>query len=262
MGTLLTKKLDMSKPLQAIIIDDEHKARLNLRTLLADFCPEIEVVQDFEGGESAMAFLLKSKVDVVFLDIRMPGMTGFELLKNIKIGQQKIVIVSAHDDHGIEAVKAGAFDYLLKPLAIADLRELVQRLEQAEHKHEGAAGDEADESEDEFKITVPHSYGFKILDYRTIIRIQSDNSYSEIHFVDGTELVVTKSLKEFEGMLSEKGFFRIHNKHLINLKHLVTFSLIDGGLVTTTNGSQLPVSRRRLKEFREVVKSKFNKLGP
>lgn len=252
----------MSKVLRAIIVDDEKKARTNLRTLITDYCPEIEVIEDFDGGVSALSFLLKEQVDIVFLDIRMPGMTGFELLKNLKRKAQKVVFVSAHDEHGIEAVKADAFDYLLKPVSISDLRELVERIEKADSATDKNTSEEPEEHGDEFKITVPHSYGFKVLDFRSIVRIESDNSYSEIHFNDASSLVVTKSLKEFESMLSDKGFFRIHNKHLINLTHLVTFSLVDGGLVTTTNGSQLPVSRRRLKEFKEVVNAKFKKLGP
>lgn len=254
----------MSKVLSAIIVDDERKARTNLRTLIDEYCPEIKVVADFDGGVGALSFLLKAQVDIVFLDIRMTGMTGFDLLRNVKKNSHKVVFVSAHDQHGIEAVKADAFDYLLKPVSIGDLRELVARLEKAEQTPElkRAHLEDADEQGNEYKLTVPHSYGFKVLDFRSIVRIESDNSYSEIHFIDGSELVVTKNLKEFEGMLSDKGFFRIHNKHLINLTHLVTFSLVDGGLVTTTNGAQLPVSRRRLKEFKEVVNSKFNKIGP
>mgnify|MGYP000270938701 CR=1 FL=1 len=246
----------MGERLSAIIVDDEYKARVILNTLVSEYCPEIEIVNSFSSGQKALAYLLNNPVNLIFLDIQMPEMTGFELLRNLNRNQQKVVIVSAHDDHGIEAVKAGAFDYLLKPLSISDLRELVRRLQ--EWNLTQAELTKGHEDADSNRISLPHRYGTKIIDPRQILLIESDNSYSEISLVNDKKLVVTRSIKEFDELLSNRYFFRIHNKYIVNLTCIESFSLEEGGIVILKNGISLPVSRRRLKTFREALRQKFN----
>lgn len=137
-------------------------------------------------------------------------------------------------------------------MSIEDLRNLIIKMEESDYS-EGIISDS-----DTDKISVPFANGFKIVDLRNLMHIDSDNSYSELHLTDGERLVVSCSIKEFEFALIEKGFFRVHNKHLINLKYLETFALSDGGTVTLINGVQLPVSRRRITDFKQEVKKKFS----
>ncbi|MFT5821298.1 MAG: two-component system LytT family response regulator [Crocinitomix sp.] len=233
----------------AVIVDDEAKARENIKILIEDYCPEIELVNSFSNPKEGLSFLLRESVDLLFLDIRMPEMTGFELLENFIQKRPKTIIVSAHENYGIEAVKAGAFDYLLKPIGISDIRALVTRLFDV-NEYET-------KSLDSNKISVPHGSGFKVVDLDNVMYIESDNSYCDLHIGGEGKLVVSCSIKEFERMLSNKGFFRIHNRYLINMKFLESFSLIDGGIVTLIDHTQLPVSRRKIKEFKTAVKGKY-----
>lgn len=250
----------MSAILSAVIVDDESKARSNLQTLLEDYCPEISVVQDFEKPAEALSFLLKNNIDLAFIDINMPGMSGLELLNSLN-GRCRAVIVSAHDNFGIDAVKSGAFDYLLKPVAVNDLRSLIERLAKHERQTDAPSQDLAQPAQnDDYKLSVPHSHGFKIIDLRSVLYITSDNSYCIITFDDDRTFTVTRGIKEFEDKLEKQGFFRIHNKHLINMNFLETFTMVDGGMVTMSNGKEFPVSRRRLKDFKQLTKDQFNSL--
>ena len=116
-------------------------------------------------------------------------------------------------------------------------------------------------TERDYRISVPLSHGFKIVDWRTIVRVESDNSYTQMILIDGTRQLITRNMKDFERTLSENGFYRVHNKHLINLQHLEEYSHIDGGMVIMVNGDEIPISRRKLKEFKDVLKSKYDKLS-
>lgn len=249
----------MNEQFTAIIVDDESKARSNLKSLIEDYCPEIAVLDDFEKPSIALAYLIKNDVDLIFLDIQMPEMSGLDLLKGINNWKGKAIIVSAYDSYGIDAVKSGAFDYILKPIGITELRAVIERVVRASLVQEKTTIE--DKSDKDYKLTVPHSHGFKLIDLRTVIHIKSDNSYCVVTFEDGKTFIVTRGIKEFEISLHNLGFFRIHNKFLINLAFLETFTLIDGGVVTMINGDKFPVSRRRLKEFKQLTDNQFNSLG-
>lgn len=237
---------------RAVIVDDEAKARENVKALIEEYCPEIELVSDFSNPGEALSFLINEKIDLLFLDIRMPQMSGFEFLENFVKKEFKTIIVSAHEEYGIQAVKAGAFDYLLKPLGISDLRQLVVRLQDLN----GYPAKPADSD----KINIPYGNGFKVIELGKLMYLESDNSYCDLHMTEGARLVVSSSIKKFEEILARKGFFRIHNRFMINLKFLESFSLEDGGRVTLVDDTRLAVSRRRLKGFKNAVKEKFHNL--
>lgn len=245
----------MNLTYKAVLIDDEANSRSNLSSLIEVYCPEIDVMGVYENGDDALNYLLRNKVDLIFLDIHMPKMSGFELLMNMGNHASKIIMVSAHENYGIEAIKANAFDYILKPVGISDLRTLIDRL------GKGEGDTSSNVSEEEYKISVPLSHGLKIIDWRTIVRIESENSYTQMIMIDGAKQLITRNIKDFERILDDVGFYRIHNKHLINLQHLEEYSKTDGGIAIMVNGDEVPISRRKLKEFREVLKSKYDKLS-
>ncbi|MBO6515026.1 MAG: response regulator [Bacteroidia bacterium] len=239
-----------------VIVDDEARARQHLQALFEDYCPEFNLVSAFENAKDAISHLRTHPVDVVFLDIKMPEMSGLEMLKHFKPNGTKFVFFSAYDDYGVEAIKLGAFDYILKPPRIGDLRNLVARLDDSPAIHHKdlitAVGG---------KICVPIAHGFKVIEVSSISHIVSDNSYCEVYLVEGGRLVVSKSIKDFQHNLEPVGFFRIHNKYLINLEHLNSFSALDGGFAAMDSGDTLPISRRRLAQFKSQVKRKYSSLG-
>lgn len=238
---------------KAIVIDDELNARLTLKALLEEYCPEIKLLADFERPQAALSYLLKNSVDVAFIDVNMPRMTGFELIESLQQPSLKIVIVSAYDHHGIQAVKAGAFDYVLKPIAINDLRQCIAKL-QADQRRSSAIPPTENAS---FNLTIPLTNGIKVVDYRNIVSIASDNSYCDVVLTHQKKFVVTKSIGDFESQLTEKGFFRVHNTHLINTYHVDTIKLDGLGAVVMTDGREIPVSRRRMKDFKDEIQRRF-----
>lgn len=237
----------------AIVVDDESNARLTLRALIEEYCPEIHLVGDFEKPQEAISFLLEHHVDIAFIDINMPKMTGFDFLASINRHGLKAIIVSAYDNYGIQAVKAGAFDYLLKPVAINELRQVVVKIQATELEKKVSKLPE----EESFNFTIPLTNGIKVVDYREIVYLTSDNSYCDMVLANGKKFIVTKGIGDFESLLAEKGFFRVHNKHLINTHHVDTIKLEGLGSVQMNDGSDIPVSRRRMKDFKEEIQRKF-----
>jgi len=242
-----------SRTYSAIIVDDESNARHTLSALLEEYCPEIELVGTFEKPQEAISFLLDHSIDLAFIDINMPRMTGFDLLESINRKGLKVVIVSAYDNYGIQAVKAGAFDYLLKPVSINELRQVVVKVQSVEAEKEPSKPLD----EETFNFTIPLTNGIKVVDYREIVYLTSDNSYCDVVLANGKKFIVTKGIGDFESLLSEKGFFRVHNKHLINTHHVDTIKLEGLGSVQMNDGSDIPISRRRMKDFKEEIQRKF-----
>jgi len=246
----------MPDVINVLIVDDESSARSNLRLLMENYCEGVQVVGEAANAVQALELITTLKPEALFLDIQMPGMSGLELAEQLAESNMRIVFCTAYEHYAIRAFKASAVDYLLKPVKIAELQQTVSRLGQAIalHQHAGHLNVLAENLQQEGprKIALPWKGGFKVIDSEAVMRIKSDNSYSTVHLKDGSELVVTKSIGEFEEILNDFPFLRIHNSHLVNLDFLDAFSSKDGGLVVLKDGSELPIARRRLKEFKEI----------
>jgi len=245
--------------LSAAIIDDEEVARENLASLINLYCPSIQVEQSFGSAAEALGFFAKDEVDIIFMDIIMPEMNGFELLESISVNQQKVIIVSAHSDYGIKAVKAGAFDYLLKPVDVRELRSLALKLEK-DKSDQGAATEGSGTSEKPEHLSIRLNDGYKIIEIADIVHVASDNSYCEIYLNQGEKLTVTKSLRDFETLLPDAKFIRVHNSHIINLDFLDIISTSGLLRITLTNGCKVPISRRRLDYVKQRISDSFTSL--
>ena len=254
--------------LKAIIVDDEAGSRENTRTLLSDHCPEIEVVACADSASSAREMIAETEPDIIFLDIQMPGENGFDLLGTITTNNLFVVFITAHDHYGIQAVKASAVDYLLKPLSPLELRNAVGRVH-ALHSQRQSIRTSLDvyrESLAELtssllrgtameKIVFPTNEGLVIGEIKDVIRIESTNHYTMVYRADSPKLMLSKSLREFEDVLDNRQFVRIHNSHVINMAYLQRFSRKDGGFVEMTDGTHLPVSRRRQELLLEMIRT-------
>ncbi|HEY5125561.1 MAG TPA: LytTR family DNA-binding domain-containing protein, partial [Ignavibacteria bacterium] len=218
--------------------------------LLSTYCPEINVTGKAASAAEAKKLIYDLKPDVLFLDINMPKVNGFELLESLYERNFLVVIVTAHSEFGIQAVKANAVDYLLKPVSIKELQMTVKKLLSVSETNikTKATGDTHN------KILISHFQGFSILDVDEIIRLEGESNYTKIYLWEKKTLTVSKTLKEFEDLLPEESFFRIHKSEIINLKFLEEYSNLDGGIVTLKCGSKINISRRRLPEFIEKVK--------
>lgn len=259
-----------SKPvLKAIIIDDELKARTNLRSLVELCDIEINVLRDFGKPSEAILFLSANHVDCIFLDVEMPEMDGFQFLELLGESNAKVIFTTAHNEYAIKALKANAIDYILKPIDIDELEESLLKLEKvtatAEPQEQNSVYQESlqnlmkgfDEGKTSTKITIPQNLGFKIVDSKNISRIEADGRYSMIYFDGEPSELVTKNIGHFEEILDADKFVRIHHSHLINLDFMAQFSNIDGGVAIMKDGGKVAIAKRRMKEFRAKVEAYY-----
>lgn len=245
--------------LKSIIVDDESKSRSNLRHLLQEYCPTIEVAGEAASAHEALKIIKQVVPDLLFLDIEMPSGTGFDLLKSLNGNQNfEVIFVTAFDKYGIEAVKACALDYLLKPLNIFELVAAVEKaqtrlspLKENIQLKELVAN--MDRREEEKRIALPLADKIAFVPVNKIIRLEADGNYT--HFLlEGTkQLLVCKTLKEFDELLSGQYFLRTHQSHLVNLRKIASYVKTEGGYILLEDGSQVPVSRQKREEVMKRI---------
>ena len=238
--------------ISAAIVDDEPYARTTLRSLLQRYCPEITIVAEADSVESAKEVAMGA--DLVFLDIEMSDGTGFDLLQQMTTIPFEVIFVTAYDNYAIQAIKASAVDYLLKPVDVAELQKAVRNaVERRTAKAAQLRSNQADLPNQSQRLVLPNLDGFVITYLRDIIRCQSEGSYTRFFLKNGKSILVSKHLGEYEADLTGHGFFRIHHSHMINLLSIRAYRKGKGGTVVMNDGSEVPVSVRRKTEFLDVV---------
>ena len=239
--------------LRAVIVDDELHGRENLKKIIENYCHEIEILGCAESVVSAKELVSIHKPDVVFLDISMPVLDGFDFLDEYDELNFMVVFVSAHEEFGINAVKAGAADYLLKPVNIKELKQTVKKLLLIKNK-----SIKVETVYETDKLVLPASHGFNVLVIDDIIRLEAEGCYTKVIYKDGKNTIISRTLKDFEDTVPKEKFFRIHKSHLINLKYIKDYSNISGNFVTMTDGSKIEISRRKAPEFIQKIKAVLN----
>ncbi|MCD4789227.1 MAG: LytTR family DNA-binding domain-containing protein [Bacteroidales bacterium] len=241
---------------EALIIDDESKARNALKNLLNKHCENIHVVDEADCVKAGVEKIQNLNPDVVFLDVQMPDGTGFDLLEQLPEINFKIIFVSAYDKFAIQAFKFSAIDYILKPVEPEQLIEACSRLSEDDKYSEiNKKLEVLLTNRNSFeKITLPTIDGIIFVKIKEITRCESDNNYTNIFLNNGEKIIVSKTLKEYDEMLSPFNFFRIHKSHLINLKYLERYKKGEGGYVIMEDGAELEVSRRRKEDFLAALK--------
>lgn len=240
--------------IRSVIVDDETKSRSNLHQLLAEYCPAVEVVAEADSPSTALPLIAQHKPDLVFLDIEMGELSGFDLLKLLN-GQQnfEIIFVTAYDKYGIQAVKACALDYLLKPINMLELSSAVDKaIKQISPKKEDHRLRELlaniDRLDDEQKIAIPLADKIEFITIAKIIRLEAEGNYTHFYLTDKKHHLVCKTLKDYHELLDGHHFIRTHQSHLINLKKISAYVKTDGGYLAMEDGSQVPISRQKKEE--------------
>ena len=241
--------------IRAIIVDDEEKGRLTLKNLIGKNCPSIELIDLCDSVEMAIDSILKHQPDLVFLDIEMPFQNGFALLEKFNKPNFDVIFITAYDHYAIKAIKYSALDYLLKPVDTDELKEAVTKIE---NKKKSVLPQMPDFElllsnlklkGNSAKIAVPTFDGLQMLSSTNIIKCTANESYTEIVLSDGKKIMVSRILKEYEDLLSDFNFFRVHNSCLINLAHVNKYIKGDGGYVVMSDGESVEVSRRKKNEL-------------
>ncbi|MFA5815818.1 MAG: LytTR family DNA-binding domain-containing protein [Bacteroidales bacterium] len=248
----------MEGKIKTIIVEDEHKSLLTLQTLLERYCPEIKVIGTGNCVEAGIRVLEELKPELVFLDIAMPDGDAFDLLNRIGKVEFEIIFITAYNDFALKAFEFSALHYLLKPINYMELQDAVQRyLKIRPVSHIQSRLDILNSSlKNHFdKISLPSNDGLIIVEIQDIVRFEAAGNYSTVFLSKGESIIVTKTLNQFEEILTELHFIRIHNTHLINLRYVKKYQRGQGGVVTMNNGTPLKVSRTRKNEFIEGLRN-------
>ncbi|MCU0360155.1 MAG: LytTR family DNA-binding domain-containing protein [Bacteroidia bacterium] len=238
---------------KAVIIDDEEDSRSNTRNMLEKYCPEIEIIGEADNGPEGKQKIQDLKPHVVFLDINMPGMNGFEMLEGIYNRDFCVIFLTAYSEHGITAVKAGAIDYLLKPLILSELQGAVKKVI-IHYESKAVSGQRPEENKN--LVLINHNKGFTLVDFKEIIWLEANDNYTNLYLSGQRKMMASKTLKEFESILPPQDFFRVHRSALINFNYIKEFSNNEGGEVILSDGTRVQVSKARIQDFAEFIKTK------
>ena len=232
----------------AIIIDDIEDARKILRADLDAVAPEVSVIGEADGVMAGVKLLAKHKPDILFLDIEMPDGDGFDLLEMLSEKPFKTIFTTASDEHALKAFKFSAVDYLLKPINQEELKKAVEKAKDSRDSPQSLEilqeniGKRIGNME---RIILNTQEKIHVVRLSQVVRLESDVNYTRFYLTSGNKVLVTRTLKEFDDMLSDNGFIRVHQSHLVNTEHIVEFVKADGGHLNLDDGSYVPVSSRR-----------------
>lgn len=241
----------------AILIDDEKHCRDVLALLLAKHCPQVTLLAACADGPTGLLAIEDHQPDLVFLDIEMPGMSGFDLLSLCRNPSFRVVFTTAYNEYAIQAIRHNALDYILKPVDKDELRQAVSKAAETLSARSGASinafvaylnhqkiGD---------RIALPTMEGFQILTSEEIYYCESDGGYTNFFLTNGKAILISKNLKEVEEVLESKGFCRVHHGFLINVRYVQKYIRGDGGEVIMANNKNIPVSRNKKQEFLNLL---------
>lgn len=244
--------------ISAIIVDDEAKGRLALREKIAAYCLQIQLVAEAANGKDAIQQIQQHKPQLIFLDIEMPRMNGFEMLNALAEKNFHVIFTTAYDQYAIKAIKYAAFDYLLKPVDIEELKTAVAKIDERENiqtkKQVELLNQNLQEPKRQLsKLAIPTPNGLLFYDINDIIYLEANSNYTNIYMANAVKITASKTLKEFEEMLPSLHFFRTHHSFLINLNCIKRYIKGDGGQIELQNGAYVEVSRRKKEEFLKIT---------
>lgn len=242
--------------IRSVIIDDEPNNIQNLQTLLQTHCAPITVAATALNADDGIAAIRQHQPGLVFLDIQMPGKSGFEVLKAFDDPGFEVIFITAYDQYGIQAIKFSALDYLLKPINIPELKQAVGKARQKlqardkDRKLQNLLDYIQNGQKESPKIALPTFQEIRYIKVNEIIRCEASDNYTTFYISPAEQLLVCKTLKEFAELLQPHGFVRTHQSHLVNLHFVKSFLKEDGGALLMKDGAKIPISRQN----RDVVK--------
>jgi len=247
--------------IKTLIIDDEKSSRDTLRGFVKNYCQDIQVIGESESAEQGIDQIKKLQPDLIFLDIELPLGSGFDLLEACKHANFEVIFTTAHDQYALQAIKVCALDYLLKPISAADLINAVAKI--SERSHSGSSQPQigafveniSNLNKQLSNIVLPTLDGFIVVKISDIVRCEADKNYTFFIFTNNEKILVSKTLKEFDELLHDMDFIRVHQSHLINASHVQRYIKGSGGYVKMSDDSIIEVSRRK----KELLMERFLK---
>ncbi len=237
--------------LSAIIIDDEIHWIEELKSLLKEYCPDVIVAAQYCSSKSGLEAIRKQKPDLLFLDIEMPGLNGFELLEQLTEISFAVIFTTCYDHYAIKAIRFSALDYLLKPVNAKELINAVKKVEEQRHlpvadQFRVLLNQVKEKGNDFNKLAVPTLEGFELISTDKLIRCNANDNYTCFYMKDKIKIIACRTLKEIEEQLRDfKFFIRVHHSHIVNLNEVVRYIRGEGGYLVLSDGTTINVSRRR-----------------
>ena len=236
--------------ISAIIIDDEPYCCEALTTLLEDYCPEVEILGTYHNGIDGMAAIRQKSPDLIFLDVEMPKMNGFDMLEQLPAVNFHIIFTTSYDQYALKAIRFSAIDYLLKPV---DQEELVKAVHKVIQRSQKPIAQQLEillqkihnPSPPISKMAMPTMEGLQMIQINQVISCEADSNYTILHLKEKKRKVVSSTLKEIEELLEEHSFLRVHRCYLVNLNEIEKYMKGEGGFLLMSDGSTVDVSRSK-----------------
>ncbi len=247
--------------LKVLIVEDEKDTRDLLKSMISQSFSDIEIVGEVESVTDGIKAIDETNPDVVLLDIDLTDGTGFEIIEQTKHKNFMVVFITAHNEYAVKAFRISAIDYLLKPIDINDLIDAIEKCKEQKkigelnYKLEALFSNLKSEVNQDKKIVLKSSDSIHVVPIHEIIRCESDNSYTTFYLKNGKKLIISKTIKEFDDLLSEFGFFRPHQSHLVNINYIECYKKPHGGLLVMNDKSHVPVATRKREALFSLFKS-------
>ncbi|TYB79784.1 LytR/AlgR family response regulator transcription factor [Bizionia myxarmorum] len=243
-----------------IIIDDENHCINVLENLIQKVHADYTIIGVFTNPLEGLEFIKRNPPDLLFLDIEMPNLNGFSLLDNLLPIDFDVIFTTAYDQYAIKAFQYSAINYLLKPISEKNIVKTLSNWEKRRNKTSTKQWQLLqdhlkDSSKDCFQIALPTGVGYQIVEIQNIMRCQSDSNYTYIFCKDNNKVLISRTLKEIEELLTNHGFIRVHQSHLINPKFVNGILKQDGGSLIMHDEAEIPVSRQKSKQINEILKT-------
>jgi two-component system, LytTR family, response regulator len=248
--------------IRVILVDDEPQSSKALDIKLKELADDIEVIGIYNHPEKAISAIRKMKPDLVFLDIEMPGMNGFQLLEKLEQFDFEVIFVTAYNEYMLNALHISALDYLLKPVETEELSNALARFrkrislqnnrldkkEQFELLSETLRDQNAPK-----RLAVATLQGITFLKIKEIVRVEALSNYSTFHLVNKQKIMVSKTLKDFESLLTQQNFFRVNRSCIVNTDYIIKYKNEDGGVLELHDGTEINVGPHRKNELLDLL---------
>jgi two-component system LytT family response regulator len=243
---------------KAIIVEDELRSREFLNNLVKEYCPGVQVLAMAATVDEAIQAINTHKPELVFLDIELHTGTGFDVLESVEDTNFHVIFTTAYDHYAVKAIKFSAVDYLLKPIDVDELQSAVQKVSNKMSGNNQQALQVLLQNlrkplGSDFSITLATSEGLEFVPLQQIIRLEASGPYTHFFLKEGKKIMVSKNLKEYELLLTEHHFFRVHNSHIINMKEVKRMIKTDGGYAIMNDESMISISPKKKDEFMQQM---------
>lgn len=241
--------------IKVLIIDDEKNNRMKIRELIETHCPNLAIAGEADGVESGWQAIQEHAPELVFLDIRMGDGDAFDLLNRMGNINFKVIFITAFEEYALKAIKFSALDYLLKPVIPGEIKAAVAKAEKQIVKDLNYQLSELSNNLRQVKnkrIVLKTVEKLHFIPVQEIIRCEAEKNYTTFYLTEKRKIVVSGSLRDYEDILAEQGFYRLHKSHIVNLNFVESFEKSDGGTVLLSNGSHVPVALRKKNQLIEL----------